>query len=537
MSTVFVTLCDQSYFPKAKRTIDELRSLGKWTGDVVLVAVDFEPPSLKDVILYKTSHIPTEALLEFYKEHPITKGDGRHITRLYQWDKLQVFSYFFRKWKRVIFLDAGMRVFHDVAQFLTIDCTGAFLSPDDCDYPYNPTLEFRKCIDDVACPNTYASLLEKFSPSILSRHFFVSALFMYDTGLLETISYGELLDAMYRYPIGTCNDMWILNLIFNCKYNVWKPFPKKIDNVYVFGYNESPNNGTPGSWRDFYFIKYPLYAPESVVVDPSTVFITLCDESYYPKARRTITELKTNGLWYGDVVLMAIDFEPEPIPGVQIHRTQHMDVDKLLAQWKEHPIRPMDDNRHFGKIYQWDKLQVFKPFFRSWDRVVFLDAGLRVFDSVAPLLALNWKGKFLAPDDSDPYDNGARFRIQLDLEANPEITQLLLTEYSESILDGHYFLNCMFMFDTSLLEMVTFEEMETAMNKYPICMCNEMGIMNLFFTFKLGVWQPFPQCVNNKYLFGWCESNYREQPDWSSFHFMKYPRSAPLITPSNHYCL
>ena len=259
----------------------------------------------------------------------------------------------------------------------------------------------------------------------------------------------------------------------------------------------------------------------------STVFVTLTDRSYFDKAKRTLEELRGNGEWKGDVVLIAVDFRPEPMEGVHILETTHINTDGLLASFRAHPIRPMDDNRHFGKLYQWDKLQVFKPFFRQWERVVFLDAGIRVFARVQPLLDLDWRGKFLAPDDSDPYDNGVRFRIQLDLEANPDVTKTLLTDYPESILEGRYFLNCIFVFDTALLERVTFEELEAAMNRYPICMCNEMGILNLLFTFKLRVWEAFPQRVEERYLFGWSENNYRENPDWRSFHFMKYPRTAP----------
>lgn len=255
----------------------------------------------------------------------------------------------------------------------------------------------------------------------------------------------------------------------------------------------------------------------------STVFVTLSDLTYFPRARRTVEELRTHGGWAGDVVFIAVGFRPDPMDNVQVLETTHINTDGLLAAFREHPIRPMDDNRHFSKLYQWDKLQVFKPFFRQWERVVFLDAGLRIFDSVQPLLDLEWKGRFLAPDDSDPYDNGVRFRVQLDLEANPLVTASLLSNYSTDILDKHYFLNCMFVFDTALLERVSFEDMENAMNAYPICMCNEMGIMNLIFTFKLGAWSPFPQKVGDKYLFGWSENNYRERPDWKSFHFMKYP--------------
>lgn len=253
----------------------------------------------------------------------------------------------------------------------------------------------------------------------------------------------------------------------------------------------------------------------------STVFATLSDQSYFPKALRTIQELRENGKWCGDIVLIAVDFEPE-LSDVIVYKTTHINTDGLLESFKRHPIRPMSDNRHFGKLYQWDKLQVFKTFFRKWERVIFLDAGIRVFDSVQALLDLEWKGRFLAPDDSDPYDNGNRFSVQLDMIANPEVTELLFREYSHEILDKHYFINCIFVFDTALLDKISYQEMEDAMNKYPICMCNEMGIMNLVFCYKLDVWAPFPQRVGDKYLFGWCERNYREQPDWRSFHFIKY---------------
>jgi hypothetical protein len=254
----------------------------------------------------------------------------------------------------------------------------------------------------------------------------------------------------------------------------------------------------------------------------STVFVTLCDQGYYPKARRTIDELRTRGQWRGDVVLVAVDFKPEPLPNVLVWEVTHVDTSNLVGQLKEHPLRQQADNRHLGKLYQWDKLYAFHECFRRWERVVFLDAGLRVFDSVQPLLDLEWRGKFLAPDDADPYDNGNRFGVQLDFPANPAVAYKLLENFSEDILMERYFLNCMFVYDTQLLNRTSMQEMVDMMNAYPICMCNEMGILNLVFTFKLRVWSAFPQQVGSKYLFGWNESNYRERPDWRSFHFVKY---------------
>lgn len=255
----------------------------------------------------------------------------------------------------------------------------------------------------------------------------------------------------------------------------------------------------------------------------STVFVTLCDKSYYERACRTIQELREYGEWTGDIVVIAVDFTPEPVANVILYTVSHIDTRELLAKHMASPIYcdAENDRRHLYKLYQWDKLQVFKPFFRQWERIVFLDAGHRVFDKVQPLLDLDWRGKFIAPDDADFHDNGKRFKVQMDFNSNPAVTELLFSNYSEDILEKRYFLNCMFMYDTSLLDRVSFEELEAEMNKYPIAYSNEMAIMNLIFTFKLQVWSPLPMKLGDKFLFGWCEYNY-PGTSWKNFHFIKY---------------
>lgn len=258
----------------------------------------------------------------------------------------------------------------------------------------------------------------------------------------------------------------------------------------------------------------------------STVFVTLCDSRYHPKAVQTIEELRKIGNWTGDVVLIAVDFVPPSVYGCDVLVVNHLDTTALLAHYAKHPIKSGDD-RHRTKLYQWDKFFVFSEYFRKWKRVIFLDAGMRVLDTVSPLLDLPYEGKFLAPDDSDPYDNGRRFRIQVDLDANPEATARLLAEYPKTILEERYFLNCIFVYDTSLLDVVTMDELVDAMNRFPIATCNEMSIMNLILAMKYKVWTPFPQTVGTKYLFGWNEANYTGHVEWAMFHFMKYSSKAP----------
>lgn len=266
----------------------------------------------------------------------------------------------------------------------------------------------------------------------------------------------------------------------------------------------------------------------------TTAFVTLTDKSYFSKALQTLNDLRGRGQWLGDMVLMTVgfDLEPSAVPqGTILYRIEHLNHEPLFRVWDKYPLTPMADNRHRGKVYQWDKLQVFTDFFKRWERIVFLDAGLRVLDSVEPLLMIPWKGKILAPDDSDPYDNGNRLVCQFDWKANPEVSAKILRDFGVGLQSSRYFLNCIFLFDTSLLLRSPFEVMKAWMVEYPISCCNEMGIMNLFFTVHHKCWEAFPQrcIVNNleKYLFGWNEANYKERPNWEKFVFMKYPYSAP----------
>ena len=261
----------------------------------------------------------------------------------------------------------------------------------------------------------------------------------------------------------------------------------------------------------------------------STVFVTLCDSHYYIRAKQTILELQQAGQWSGDIVLMAIDFEPEPISGVEIHRISHISTDALLEAYTKHPLIHSHDNRWKTKLYQWDKLQVFTDFFRRWERVIFLDAGIRILTDVQPLLDLEWRGSLLGPNVSGhPTSNdSSRFHCQIDKLSNPNVYQSLIEEFTESIInEKNYLLNCMFVFDTKLLDQIPYQELVDTMNRYPIATCNEMTIMNLVFHFRHHVWKAFPERVGNRYLFGWSEQNYKDAR-WVDFHFMKYPFYAP----------
>ncbi len=260
-----------------------------------------------------------------------------------------------------------------------------------------------------------------------------------------------------------------------------------------------------------------------------TVVVTLTDVGYFSRAKRTIIDIRSKGEYTGDLVLITIGFDAPSnfldFYNVIQKRVEHINTDYLVEQYHKYPLVTREDNRHLLKLTQWDKFYVFDKWFKQWEKVIFLDAGMRVFDKISILDDIDCKGKIMAPDDVPSYSN-QRFEVMMELSANPPAAEKLLEEYSQDILKERYFLNCIWIYDTSLLDMCSMNEMIDTMNKYPICRCNEMTVMNLLFTMKYKVWKPFPEFVENgKRLFGWIEydRDYGPNRTWRDFCFMKYP--------------
>lgn len=264
----------------------------------------------------------------------------------------------------------------------------------------------------------------------------------------------------------------------------------------------------------------------------SSVVVTLTDQAYFNRAKRTIIDVRTRGKWNGDIVLITVGFNASQnfldYYNVIQKRVEHINTDYIVDQYRQYPLTSVGDQRHLIKLTQWDKFYVFDKWFTQWRKVIFLDAGLRVFNEISYLDNLPFENKILAPDDAPQYDTEKRFRLMLEIGTNPLADQRLFNDFPKDILEERYFLNCLWVYDTNLLSICDMSDLIDAMNKYPICRCNEMTIMNLLYTMKHRVWSPFPEFASNGLrLFGWCEydRDYGPHNTWRNFCFIKYPCS------------
>jgi hypothetical protein len=257
-----------------------------------------------------------------------------------------------------------------------------------------------------------------------------------------------------------------------------------------------------------------------------TAFVLVTDLNYFTKSKRTIIDLRSKGNWTGDIVLITIDFTLNTnfknfYNIIDLH-FEPIDKLQLLNKIGEQGFSN-SDKREITKLNQWEKLHVFDDYFMKWDRIVFLDAGLRVLDDVKHLLELDYKNKILAPKDGR-YNNYNLFKCQLSYD-NLDMIEKVKRDFGENILNENYFLNCIWIYDTNILRLCDKNQMIEAMNTYTLCRTNEMGVMNLLLRFKYNLWKPFPVKISSgKFLFDWCESNNpSRRQNWRDYCYIKYP--------------
>ena len=243
----------------------------------------------------------------------------------------------------------------------------------------------------------------------------------------------------------------------------------------------------------------------------TTVFTLITDVGYFVRAKRTIIDLRTRGNWRGQIVLITIGFNANKnfIEFYNVTEVSFPSINKsnLIEKIGVNGFIDTTDKREICKLNQWEKLHVFDEYFMRWSRVVYLDTGLRVLDDVKYLLELEYKDRILAPQDGKLYDDAPPFKCQMSYD-NPDLVADLQREFGDHILTSDYMLNCMWIYDTNILRLCDKAQLIEAMNKYPLCKTNEMGIMNIMLHFKYNLWERLPiKASNGKILFYWCELN------------------------------
>ena len=263
---------------------------------------------------------------------------------------------------------------------------------------------------------------------------------------------------------------------------------QSIEIIHNSNLDVHPNNKTDDS-----IIVYPVTQEQYTRYDKmmsaekNGVFTLVTDLNDLNLAKQTILELRCKGKWKGAIVLITIDFELEEEFKTTYSITEKkfdvIDTSNLVRRIG--PEGFSNSDKRELKLSQWEKLHVFDDYFKQWKWVVYLDAGLAI--DVTYVIGLDCTNKILSPQDGDK-----RFHLQVSYD-KPQYINMMCSKYGKEMLDSTSMLNCMWIYDTAILDKCNKQELIQGMNDYPCCKTNEMAIMNLFFHFKYRLWEPLPK--------------------------------------------
>ena len=118
---------------------------------------------------------------------------------------------------------------------------------------------------------------------------------------------------------------------------------------------------------------------------------------------------------------------------------------------------------------------------------------MKILSDISPMLNEVTENTLLAHSDAYP-DYQRTLSCQFDGKTFMNMYQSLSSTYNLNI---DYFQTGIMLYDTSLIEENTFNELLTLAYKYPICNTNEQGIINLHFNCTKKVWKQI--CVKNEH--------------------------------------
>ena len=252
------------------------------------------------------------------------------------------------------------------------------------------------------------------------------------------------------------------------------------------------------------------------------VLVFISNEPYINKAFDSITLARTNGNWKDDIVLLVSTtlYNDKTIKtksndlNIILREVPNRNFDSILNVWRKHPTHS-EYNYVLQRGFMFNKFCVFDIYFKQWDIVFYLDAGVQIQGSLDRMKKTCEPNKFLY-GHSDSYPNYLwKLKIQFDLELfeNKENKKEFIDTYS-SFFEKDYFQTTMCIYDTSILEDNTVDRLFELNEKYPIAKRMDQGILNLYFNCEKKLWKQIPIKDKEGFLYDYHERNDYKKNDY-----------------------
>ncbi len=251
-----VLVSDRNYINKTFETIYQIRSIGRYSGDIVLLPHPELQNSLEVLQIENTFKvickyfdlIDTSLIFEKYNQKPFNNANYGMINKLFQYHKFYIFDEYFKNWDYVLYIDVGMKIYKDINIFWEIVKENTLLAHCDS-YPSFET-DMRVNFNQTSYPEIYNKLNDNIN---LKRTGFQSTMMLFDTKIIKSDTFKTLTDLMKDYYISVNNDQGILNIYFNGVNHLWSPITTFKNGTFLYDFHERWNfNST-----NYTMLKYP----------------------------------------------------------------------------------------------------------------------------------------------------------------------------------------------------------------------------------------------------------------------------------------
>ena len=160
-------------------------------------------------------------------------------------------------------------------------------------------------------------------------------------------------------------------------------------------------------------------------------------------------------------------------------------------------------NRHLTKNFQWQKLYLFHNKIKKWKYIFYMDINMNIHHDINPILSIKPNKKLFARADGFP---DYKWKLKTQFDKNHSKYNDLYKKYNLEITN--YFQTGVIFFDTSIVKNNTLSEIKLLVQKFPISITNEQGILNLYFIFEKNQYEQLIDCLNGQLsYFYWKKSD------------------------------
>jgi hypothetical protein len=257
------------------------------------------------------------------------------------------------------------------------------------------------------------------------------------------------------------------------------------------------------------------------------------NRKFLKKSWDTIHQIRTIGLYDGDIVCIIADdlFNHQNLlckdGNIIIKHFKQNQTYTILNDLRKLPDDPILKNRVRACFPMWQKMIHYHKFyiFHSWFRnnykkCLYIDTGTQIFNPLNKIINLDSTGKLYAHSNAYPrYELGDKLYIQFDKVLYPDLYEELNLLYNMNV---DHFQATVMLYDTSIIEDSTFEELTNLAYRYVNCKTNDQGIMNLYFGCIKHCWKQFPIKDEDTYYYDFFERGNLKKIDYI---MVKYPQT------------